>query len=60
MEIGAHVSSAASLEKCVDRACDIDALKGLGDFEARKSLPQLRSAFFDGIPAEEFVPVHKV
>jgi patatin-like phospholipase/acyl hydrolase len=44
----------------LDRACDIDALKGLGDFEARKALPQLRSAFFDGIPAEQFVPIHKV
>jgi uncharacterized protein len=42
----------------LDRAGDIGALRGLGDFEARKALPHLRSAFFSHGPAEEFVPVH--
>ena len=44
----------------LDRAGDIAALRGLGDFEARKALPQLRSAFFSGGPAEEFVPIHRL
>jgi len=44
----------------LDRAGDIRALRGLGDFEARKALPLLRSAFLSGGPAEEFVPIHPI
>jgi patatin-like phospholipase/acyl hydrolase len=44
----------------LDRADDISALRGLGDFEARKALPQLRQAFFDDGPTEEFVPIHRL
>ena len=48
----------ASVRVALDRACDIEALQGLGDFGARKTLPHLRSAFFDGPIAEKFVPCH--
>jgi uncharacterized protein len=34
-------------------------LKGLGETEARKALPEVRAKFFQG-PAEEFVPSHKL
>lgn len=44
----------------LDRARDIGALRGLGDFEARKAIPRLRKAFFDDGPTEEFVPIHRV
>jgi len=44
----------------LDRARDIGALKGLGDFEARKALPRLRSLLFNGTPAERFVPFHQL
>jgi hypothetical protein len=34
-------------------------LKGLGETEARKALPELRKTFFRGV-AEEFTPSHKL
>jgi len=40
----------------LDAVKGIPSLKGLGDSEARKALPSLRRIFFNGIPAEPFVP----
>lgn len=44
----------------LDRITEIPSLKGLGDFEARKALPQLRPMFFSGPTREDFVPYHPV
>jgi patatin-like phospholipase/acyl hydrolase len=42
----------------LDRITEIPALRGLGNFEARKALPQLRPIFFDGTAAREFIPCY--
>ena len=42
----------------LDNTGEIASLKGLGDTEARKALPQLQEIFF-GNPAEPFNPVNK-
>jgi len=44
----------------LDSVEEIPSLKGLGDFEARKALPRLRSAFLTAPVLEDFVPCHKV
>jgi uncharacterized protein len=44
----------------LDSVEEIPSLKGLGDFEARKALPHLRSTFLTGQVLEDFVPCHKV
>ena len=44
----------------LDRVAEIPSLKGLGDFEARKALPQLRPMFFTAPVREDFVPCHVV
>jgi hypothetical protein len=44
----------------LDRVQEIPSLRGLGDFEARKALPQLRTLFFSGPTREDFVPYHTV
>lgn len=41
----------------LDKASEISSLKGLGEFEARKALPELREIFFND-RAEQFVPCH--
>lgn len=38
----------------------IPVLRGLGDFEARKALPELRNRFFDHPEAETFQPIYSV
>ena len=42
----------------LDRVSEIPSLKGLGSFEARKALPQLRAQFFDSAIQEAFKPYH--
>lgn len=42
----------------LDGIKEIDSLKGLGDFQARQALPEIRKVFLGG-PAEEFVPFRK-
>jgi uncharacterized protein len=42
----------------LDGTKEIPSLKGLGDSEARKALPQLRQMFFCE-PAEDFVPIYR-
>jgi hypothetical protein len=42
----------------LDKIDGIPVLRGLGDFEARKALPELRERFFDFPEAETFVPSH--
>lgn len=44
----------------LDRVEEIPSLKGLGDFEARKALPQLRTMFFAAPVQEDFTPCHKL
>jgi hypothetical protein len=44
----------------LDSAHRIPALKGLGDFEARKALPELRKKFFGEPVADDFIPFHKL
>jgi Patatin-like phospholipase len=44
----------------LDRASEIPSLKGLGDFEARKALPRLRTMFFSGPVLEDFTPCHSL
>jgi predicted acylesterase/phospholipase RssA len=44
----------------LDGVEEIPSLKGLGDFEARKALPQLRSMFFTAPVREDFVPCRVV
>jgi len=44
----------------LDSVEEIPSLKGLGDFEARKALPHLRSEFFAATAPEDFVPCHMV
>lgn len=42
----------------LDKAVEIESLKGLGDSEARKAAPHLQR-FFE-VPAEPFVPCHSI
>ena len=42
----------------LDGIKEIDSLKGLGDFQARQALPELRKVFLS-CPAEPFEPFHK-
>ena len=42
----------------LDGLAEIDSLRGLGESEARKALPQLRSVFFRE-QAEAFIPFHQ-
>jgi predicted acylesterase/phospholipase RssA len=44
----------------LDSAHRIPALKGLGDFEARKALPELRKRFFESPVVEDFIPFHRL
>jgi hypothetical protein len=44
----------------LDRVNEIPSLRGLGDFEARKALPQLRPMFFSGPVLEDFTPCHNL
>jgi hypothetical protein len=44
----------------IDNIDGIAALRGLGEFEARKALPDLRRRFFDFPQAATFVPAHGV
>jgi patatin-like phospholipase/acyl hydrolase len=44
----------------IDTVKEIPSLMGLGDSEARKALPSLRSTFFAGPPAEPFEPCHEL
>jgi len=44
----------------LDRSDQIAVLRGLGDFEARKALPGLRSHFFNNFEAEDFTPFFSV
>lgn len=44
----------------LDSAHRIPALKGLGDFEARKALPELRKRFFAEPVADDFIPFHQL
>jgi hypothetical protein len=42
----------------LDRVSEIPSLRGIGDCEARKALPQLRSMFFNAPVREDFSPCH--
>jgi predicted acylesterase/phospholipase RssA len=42
----------------LDRVSEIPSLRGIGDSEARKALPQLRPIFFKERVREDFVPCH--
>lgn len=42
----------------LDGVDGIPGLRGLGDFEARKALPELRRRFFDFAEADPFLPFH--
>ena len=42
----------------VDKIDGVPVLRGLGSFEARKALPELRKRFFDLPEAEIFIPEH--
>ncbi len=42
----------------LDSAREIPSLRGLGDFEARKALPDIRDIFFNAPVEEEFTPFH--
>lgn len=42
----------------LDRVSEIPSLRGIGDSEARKALPQLRPLFFSAPVREDFVPCH--
>jgi patatin-like phospholipase/acyl hydrolase len=42
----------------LDRVSEIPSLQGLGSFEARKALPQLRAQFFDTPTQDVFRPHH--
>jgi predicted acylesterase/phospholipase RssA len=44
----------------LDSANRIPALKGLGDFEARKALPELRKIFFSAPLVDDFAPFHRL
>jgi hypothetical protein len=44
----------------LDKTDKIGVLRGLGDFEARKALPDLRHRFFDNPEAERFSPFYSV
>jgi hypothetical protein len=44
----------------LDKTDGIAVLRGLGDFEARKALPELRNRFFDNSEAEVFRPFYAV
>jgi len=44
----------------LDRVSEIPSLKGLGDFEARKALPQLRPIFFQSPVQDDFEPFYSV
>ena len=44
----------------LDRVTEIPSLCGLGDSEARKALPKLRSLFFQTSVQEDFVPFHRL
>ena len=44
----------------LDQTDQIRILRGLGDFEARKALPDLRNRFFDDSEAERFKPFYSV
>jgi predicted acylesterase/phospholipase RssA len=44
----------------LDGVSEIPSLRGLGDFEARKALPELHSKFFSIPVQEDFVPYHKL
>ena len=43
----------------MDKLSEIPSLRGLGDSEARRALPQLREIFF-GSPADQFTPFHRL
>jgi patatin-like phospholipase/acyl hydrolase len=43
----------------LDKTSEFDSLKGLGDSEARKALPEIRKLFLDS-PAEKFVPLKQL
>ena len=42
----------------LDRVSEIPSLRGMGDCEARKALPQLRRTFFNEPVLEDFIPYH--
>jgi hypothetical protein len=42
----------------LDDVGEIPSLRGLGDFEGRKALPQLRPMFFETPAPDDFVPYH--
>lgn len=44
----------------LDQVCEIPSLRGLGDSEARKALPQLRPLFFNEPVLEDFSPYYRV
>jgi len=44
----------------LDGVSEIPSLRGLGDTEARKALPELRSKFLTAPVQEDFVPCHKL
>lgn len=44
----------------LDRVSEIPSLRGLGGFEGRKALPQLRPIFFESTVKEDFVPCHSL
>jgi hypothetical protein len=52
--------SVATRKFDLDSAHRISALKGLGDFEARKALPDLRKRFFSEPVPEDFDPFHRL
>jgi hypothetical protein len=54
-----RISPSVTHSFTLDNVREIGSLKGLGDSEARKALPQLRPLFFTGT-AEEFVPNHRL
>jgi len=43
----------------LDRITEIPSLRGLGDSEARKALPQLRPIFFESPVIDDFVPYNR-
>jgi hypothetical protein len=44
----------------LDRVSEIPALRGMGDCEARKALPQLRRMFFNTKVEEDFTPCYQL
>jgi len=42
----------------LDGVSEIPSLRGIGDSEARKALPQLRPMFFSAPVLDDFVPCH--